>query len=266
MINIIIFSKNRACQLDLFLRSFFVNMLIDYKVSVLYKYTTNEFKLGYDNLINIYGSKVKFIKEKQFKSDLLKLYDRGSTFTLHLTDDNFIKRPILLDNKFEILVKNKDITTLTMSMGKNLRFLNPNEPMPPPESFIDEKNCIYEWAKCKHRVWHFPRGLTTTIYRTVDIIDWFPKLNFKNPNTLEAAMSPGSSSKPYMMCWSKNRLIVLTVNVVQKVYPTMAGNITVEYLNNKWLSGQRIKIDNINKLPEDVLVFYDVDFQFEQRR
>lgn len=266
MINIIIFSKDRACQLDLFLRSFFDNMLVEYKAYVLYQYTNEEFKLGYDKLIDVYGSKVEFVKEKHFKSDLLKLYDKDSAFTLHLTDDNFIKRPILLDNKFEILMKNKDITTLTMSMGRNLRFLNSNEPMSPPESFIDEKNCIYEWAKCEHRVWHFPRGLTTTIYRTVDIMDWFPKLNFKNPNTLEAVMSPGNSSKPYMMCWSENRLIVLTINVVQKVYPTMAGNITVKYLNDKWLDGQRIKVGSINRLPDDTLVFYDVDLQFEQRR
>ena len=50
MINIVIFSKDRACQLELFLRSM-KNFFFEWslcKVSILYTYSNDSFKKGYE--------------------------------------------------------------------------------------------------------------------------------------------------------------------------------------------------------------------------
>ena len=60
----LIFSKNRACQLELLLRS--LNM----PVSVLYTFDP-EFAAGYLKLIKMYPQ-VNFIKQTNFKSQLIK--------------------------------------------------------------------------------------------------------------------------------------------------------------------------------------------------
>ena len=56
-INIIVFSKDRGLQLELFLRSFntFVKDAEEYPISVLYTHSTEQFKKGYDKVMDKIG-------------------------------------------------------------------------------------------------------------------------------------------------------------------------------------------------------------------
>ena len=69
--NIIIFSKDRACQLDLFLRSLkkYFKEFEELNFNILYTYSNDKFKIGYDKLFTIHNdSNLNYIKEtKKFK-------------------------------------------------------------------------------------------------------------------------------------------------------------------------------------------------------
>ena len=65
MINFTIFSKDRSCQLSLLLSSMkeFIKEFETLKINVLYTYSNDFFKQGYDKLIPIYNN-INFIKIK----------------------------------------------------------------------------------------------------------------------------------------------------------------------------------------------------------
>ena len=84
MINIIIFSKDRACQLDCFLRSVIKYMYLPHTIQILYKYTTEGYKRGYNKLIESYGNTIEFIKEKDFCKDF-KVILNSSSYEFSIT-------------------------------------------------------------------------------------------------------------------------------------------------------------------------------------
>ena len=77
MLNIIVFSKNRSCQLELFLRSMklYFKEFNEHKINILYTYSNDKFKEGYDKVISIHNDKnINYIKETQpFKNHILLL-------------------------------------------------------------------------------------------------------------------------------------------------------------------------------------------------
>lgn len=71
-IHCIVFSKDRALQLDATLRSFFLHCADAAQVTVLYKTSSPRHAAQYQRLQNHYPG-VKFVEEKDFRSDLLDL-------------------------------------------------------------------------------------------------------------------------------------------------------------------------------------------------
>ena len=104
MINIVVFSKDRAMQLELFIRSFnkYVKNSGRYTINILYTYSNNVFKEGYDKLIKYGINNVNFVKENNFKPDLIKLINKTAKYTIFFVDDkvSFFKTII----KYGILI------------------------------------------------------------------------------------------------------------------------------------------------------------------
>ena len=94
-INIIVFSKDRACQLELFLRSmkFYFKEFDQHIINVLYTYSNDKFKSGYDKLFTIHNdSNINYIKETQnFKNHILFLLDQDKAYTIFFVDDIVFK-------------------------------------------------------------------------------------------------------------------------------------------------------------------------------
>jgi hypothetical protein len=78
-ITTIIFSKNRACQLELLLRT------LNLQSKVIYTYD-EEFKSGYDKLILMYPN-VEFILQTNFKQQVIENLGK---YTLFLVDDDIM--------------------------------------------------------------------------------------------------------------------------------------------------------------------------------
>lgn len=265
MINTIIFSKDRASQLDLLLRSmdkyFKIN---DRRISILYTWSSDAYKKGYEILRDLYGNRVNFVIESHFKNDTVALLSDKFPFTLCLTDDVWFKRITNdTDIEYKILLTNNKIVALTYGLGHNIKFWFYDDPMLLPPFNADG---TYEWNRATHKVWRYSMASTTHVWRTSEVMPYIQKLSFMNPNQMETDMVKHPINKPLMLCYPKNRLIVFTVNQSQITHKgNRVGGLTCEYFNDKWLNGYKIQSKNLYSLDDTILAPLEVDFLFSKK-
>ena len=222
----LIFSKNRACQLELLLRS------LSIPASVLYTYDP-EFKAGYKKLINMYPG-VDFIRETEFKLQLIKLI-RKTDYILFLTDDDVMIAPVSVDSpEFREFVKSPDVVTLSLGLS----------------SQVTGKK--WRWkdyrGNYRLRMWGYPMSVDSCIFRKEDIIGTISKsADISNPNYLETALNLNIPARPYMMCFSTPKIINNSVNQVQDDFPAHTLGLSTHELEERFLKGERLSLEDIKE-------------------
>ena len=214
MINSIIFSKDRACQLEALIRSFETNGCIRFKHHIIYTYSNNDFKKGYDKLIN--ESKHKkdyfvFIKEADLKTDMLKVMN--TEFTALFVDDQIMFKP-MPNIDLSLLGENE---VFSLRLGRN----------------ISEPHLSYPLSTDGH------------IYRTEDIKPLIELMNFNNPNKFEAGMQ--KFKKGWIVTFLYQCMVSIPHNrVSSKSHCSFSGLYTQEILNKYWLDGYVIDINKMD--------------------
>jgi len=208
---IIIFSKNRAMQLDALLRSLPTNS----DISIIYMATNGRYQKGYDKLIDIY--KYDFFKQDQ-KHDLKHLllqifiFHNNHEYLSFMVDDD-----IVYDNNFPgIKLNQNECYSLRLHPG------------------ID--NIIH---------YTYTMSLDGNIYRTKDIDKLIIQINFDNPNQLESALQ-GRYGKNFKMLYGKGHLIGFNHNrVSDSSHCAFTGCFNEEYLNKLFLMGFYIDFESM---------------------
>lgn len=221
----IIFSKNRACQLELLLRN------LPIPASVLYTYTP-EFKAGYKKLIKMYPE-VNFIWQTDFKSQLIRIVN-SSDYILFLTDDDVIIEPFSSDlPEFKEFRKDKGVATLSLGLSSNV---------------AGKK---WEWKKYRSnyrlRMWGYPMSVDSCIFRKEDILPTIMTNQITNLNYLETYLNQNIPDRPFMMCFDSPRIINNSVNQVQNDFPAKTSGPTPQELEERFLKGERISLEDIKE-------------------
>lgn len=221
----IIFSKNRACQLELLLRSLSVPSI------VLYTHDP-EFKKGYQKLITMYP-KVKFIKQKDFKNDLLGII-RVSDYILFLTDDDVMISPLRPNSpEFKEFKLNGKIASLSLALSQKVA------------------GKMWEWKKYRGnyrlRMWGYPMSVDSCIFRTNDVLPVIEAHDIPNPNQLETQLNLNIPNRPLMSCFETPKIINNSVNQVQASFPAHTYGIPTSELEKRFLKGQRLSLMDIKK-------------------
>ena len=96
MISAVVFSKNRAAQLHLALHSIQKNFPDISDISVLYTYTDDEFKQGYEIAQEHFPSmdRVSWVEESQFKKDTMDILEKANSHMCFFTDDDIVYRKV----------------------------------------------------------------------------------------------------------------------------------------------------------------------------
>ena len=247
--NIIVFSKDRALQLELFLRSFnkYVKNSNNYKINILYTYSENIFKQGYNKLIKEYIN-YNFVKENNFKLDLINLIDKNKDYTVFFVDDNIFKNKInFYDEQEKIFRNDKQILCRSLRLHNNLKRCYPaNLTYTKIPKFTNVKNSlIFMWSG-EQGDYGYPMSLDGHIFRTNEILPYLEKLNYRNPNSLEGIISTMPLNLPKMICYEKSIIINNPCNIVQTNNSNIHGTENVYKLNQDFLSGKRISLDNVD--------------------
>jgi hypothetical protein len=241
MIDFIIFSRNRAAQLDLLLRTLykkadgFIN-----KVTVLYKSDSAEYQMGYEMVIKNYTG-IEWKKETSFQNDFEKIVNTTDKYVCMLPDD------AVICNQFDDQIKSglrsiHKVAGLSIRLHPKVDYCYPaNKKMVIPKLEHVLFTEMYAWdvktVADQHTCWGYPHNIDN-IYSTAYLKIILTGLKYNNPNSLEAAMNCHRRLS-LMICFSKSYHVLIPCNKVQDGTSRTEGG-TAEELNNRFLSGEKI--------------------------
>lgn len=266
MYNVIIFSKDRACQLDACIRSFFFycKEALEVEISVLYTFSNEEYRRGYilcqqrNNYPNI-----RWVLQRHllsFKKDLLCLLKGKETnpYLMFLVDDIIFKDFwSFKDPEIESIKDNPHLLCCSLRLYRGITKCYATNTSSPLPNFI--KNNVWSWYGASGD-WGYPYSLDGNVYRTISMLPKLYNAEYTNPNQLEAVLNIhnaslvglGTSDRPlYMQCYIDNsKLVNIPANRVQDEFKNRVGNImSTEQMNTKYLyEGEQISINTVKDL------------------
>jgi len=228
---VLLFSKDRALQLDATLRSYLLHCrdAISFQMRVLYT-TSSPLHAGqYETLIREYGRYdfIRFLHEQDFRSDMLALLAPFDS-VLFLVDDNMFVRDFRLEEAVESLRDNPDALGVSLRLGRNTTYcytLDKTQRLP---EFHASGNALlkYSWPAAEYD-FGYPLELSSSVYRTEDMLPYLAGLQFQNPNTLEGAMSIHKNifreEKPFLLCFDRSVVFSIPLNMVQTMWKNRTG-------------------------------------------
>lgn len=270
----IVFSKDRALQLHGLLSSF-VERCFDAgetKIAVIFKASSGEYEAAYESLRNEFAQRlaIEWVKEGEFKSDLTRLVPDGrdpwwrrlfgsspsddDNHLLFLVDDCLFTTNFSLLSVLEALERFPRSIGFSLRVGKNTTYCYSNScPQPWPEFENAGKNILrFRWPG-QAGDFGYPLEVSSSVYRTKDLVGLLKNLPYSNPNRLEQALAISSRllahRRPDLLCFEQSVAFCAPVNLVQQVLNNRAGNAeehSSANLNCRFLQGWRINVEALN--------------------
>lgn len=249
MINGIVFSKDRACQLNLLLESINKNAPGIFDLTVIYLASSEKFKSGYELIIPAFPN-VKFIEQgEDFKVDVLQLLT-DSTLTCFFTDDDIIYKPITGEDIIKSMAEDDDLFCFSLRMGQNVKFcytLNVDNVL---HNYEDHGRMI-KWDWTVHYCdFGYPLSVDGHVFRTKEIAKMIRKVAFKNPNELEINLQIFDNfPKAKMASYKESTLVNTPNNIVNDVVPNRNAQtfgISAHELNKRLLAGEFIDLEQMD--------------------
>jgi hypothetical protein len=247
----LIFSRDRACQLDLLLRSIEEHALhLFQEVTVLYRASDAAFHAGYEKLIES--------GEAAWLVDHWKQEDAPDMFEMHtrvwlgdkppgdrigfLVDDDVFFAPAP-----DIAQEN---IPYSLRLGLNTTFQHPTglDQAPPPNVHIANGRIYWNWQGAQGD-FGYPLSLDGHIYRR-STVSGLLDFSFGSPTQLEAGLaSRAGHFWPTLYTAAEHSCLVsVPANRVTEgsSNPVMADGPSVAELNVRWLAGERIALSPFN--------------------
>jgi len=251
MIELIIFSYNRASQLRLLLESIKINANNLFKINIIYKSSNDKFKDGYDKLIQEkIIEDINWVKESIFQDDVKNVFKTtNKKYMCFFTDDDVLFKNIDFE-EIDKSLKKEEIFCFSLRLGQNTTrcyTMNTDNVLVVKKEY---KNTI-TWDWTKHYLdYNYPLSVDGHIFRTEEIHKLIRKIRFNNPNSLEASLQMFEYfPREEMEAFKENVLVGVPVNIVNTEFNNLNGlkyPIDTETLNKKYLEGYYIDYNKLN--------------------
>lgn len=247
MLNFLVFSKNRACQLDLLLRNIKFQSLLNsstYNINVLYTHDENH-DLSYKICRFEHHSEVSFIKETNFQNQVKELL--YGTVCL-LTDDTAFFR------KFILPFHPEENECFSWRLGYNTiiqdHFTQTYQPVLIPDSYSDN---LISWNPNNYPNWFnwgYPFSFDGHVYSSKTLLNILKDKEFKNTNEIEGILHS-----------QREKIQKITSNIHSSCVNIPCNNLSgltnfgskyeysTELLKNKYTDGYRIKPIQESRVP-----------------
>lgn len=278
----LLFSKDRAMQVDACLASFFrhVEDEVSANMFVVYNASSQRFLRQYEELACRYRGKALFVLEQGFRSNVLQIirsvgtsdtsdnvsfgFDTLRRFfqprmiptetqgdaVLFLVDDTLFVRPIELAAAQTALWMHGDALGFSLRLGRNTKrcyVLDRRQELPRFEN-AGERTLKYDWRHADGD-FGYPFEISSSLYRLPIMSRLVSRLSFTDPNTLESQLALCSKrfmrSMPFMLCPENSVAFSAPVNRVQDVYENRSGanpEWSIRRLADRFDEGLRIDI------------------------
>jgi hypothetical protein len=243
MIDCIIFSKNRACQLDLLLRSIrlYTKCL---QLKVIYTFSDSFFQAGYEKLKQKFTEVEWILEQGQFKQEVIK--NIVQLHVMFLVDDVvFIDNFSEESNEFEEFKHSNEILTLSLRLSPKISYCYAFDSSSSIPNFVGRK---WSWKNAQGD-WGYPMSLDGNIFRSNDIRS-IDKLPFTCPNEFEGMLGwlDTVNEKPFVICFQQQKVVGMPLNKVQNSIPNRSMEISVDFLNKQFLDGKYISLDILKQM------------------
>jgi hypothetical protein len=250
MINTIIFSKNRACQLDLTLATLkkYFKEWKEQEYTIIFRATDLAFVRAYERVRELHPE-FKWVEEHDFRTDTLAALN-GSTqpwVSFVVDDDVFVDYFSIEDKPFKVLASNPYVACVSPRLAPHISFCyTRNGPQPAP---VMDEHLGWNWITAVHD-WNYPMSIASFhTFRKEDLL-FLNQMGFRGPNTLEGGMEGHAPRhRPAMICFETVKCIVDTSNKVQIENANHCSNThSLEELNFGFLSGKRLSTNANHQL------------------
>ena len=273
MITGIAFSKDRAMQLRLLLESLQKNFIDLGDTHVLYSYSNDRFKNGYEKLKSEFPRVVFHTQSDDFYSDILDIVSLSNNYVSFFTDDDIIYRPVptfvhVLDNVFG----SSQVSCFSLRLGYNTTIresegVSFNDSMPTQvfELEVGISEILIAWNRTSLPTggyWSYPLSVDGHIFKKEKMLGFVNEISClhkhdcfsgeikQRPNFFESVLQRFYFELPPMMAsFTESVLVNSPNNRVQDDFKNVSGSVfsfAQEDLNEKYLEGYIIDLVNID--------------------
>ena len=111
--------------------------------------------------------------------------------------------------------------------------------------------------------WSDPWSVDGHVYSTYEVLNLSKISEFKLPNTFEAMLKSFNflMKERHGLCYQKSIIMNTPLNIVQKEYKNIQGNIDTKYLLTKWNAGMKIDINLFKNISiNSTHSFHEINF------
>jgi len=251
---VLVFSKDRAMQLEGLLASLFLHCREqeEIKIIVLYTCSHEETKGKYKEIMENYP-RVLFWEELNFfiqVRDVLK----QSPFVLFLVDDTLWVGDFSPSVLKSLLSTSPQAAGISLRLGKNITYCYPlDRPQALPFCITQREGfLLYDWLSASLD-FAYPLEVSSSCYRTQDILAVLQESVFKNPNELEGLLANFVvrllPDKRLLFCPEQSLAFSVPVNRVQNAVSNRFSyqpDYEVDKLDVKFAEGWRIDVEKLS--------------------
>ncbi len=235
-IRCVVFSLDRAMQLDAFLTSVRVHVggLYD-PLTVLFRASTRRFAEAYSILRREHRG-VEWIEERDFRENLLALVEPRGMIVFHTDDDIFFARV----EPFELL---HEEVCFSLRLGLNIGYsysLDVPERLRCPS--VRHDRVSWDWRAQAVGSFSYPLALNGHVLRADETRLLIEKIEFSDPNDLESQLNVQSeTARSRMASFTSSCVVSVPANIVTRTFRNRHGGLhTPDELNQRFLAGERI--------------------------
>lgn len=239
----VVFSKDRAMQLDACLRSIDLYAPYTGPIAVIYTASTPDFEEGYRQLER--SERVHLVREGDFEADVRdELASAGEFVVFHTDDDLFFRRspraPFLPDG----------YAAFSLRLGRNTTYCYPyDRPQALPSSAATGEILAWDWRRAEYD-FGYPLSLNGHVLRTALVQRLLENQRFRNPNELEHELNRRRHfAPPGLLSFASSSLVSVPANLVNAGFANRAAasnELSPEALNGRFLAGERIQFEQMD--------------------
>lgn len=266
MITATIFSRDRAAQLDLLLRSITSNApnLFD-GINVIWKASDQRMERAYEIIAKEHTEICLFKEQLNFRKQVQGLLSWSRDYACFLCDDDIFYREIPEQSIEDMLKLNTDVLGFSLRLGENTTYCYPmqrQQALPTFDPLLDMN--VWYWKEAEFD-FAYPGSLDGHIFRR-DHLRVLTGGEYGNPNQLEEVLNKACycTTVPKFASFRESVLVGNPTNRVNDTHPNRYGDYhdsDTETLNDKFLRQNRLQLhkmrfDNINGAHKEMrLVF-----------
>ena len=245
---LLIWSKDRACQLHLLLEGIHKHLPGIFDISVLYTTSNPAFESGYDRVKREFPSPtVDWIKESNFHDDTLDIIKSSKLDNLCVSTDDTIVYRTPPTKPLDYICAGE---VFSFRLGLNTILQNPHDGMvqPPLHNYTLNRD-ILNWNAllyAPYMNYGYPFGLDMHCFGRQYFYSLITGFDFNSTSELEGNLYRYRHDCPHMFAFEHSIAFNVPLNKLsQTIYQGESTRFTMSDLNDKYLKGLKINLEPI---------------------